>query len=51
MAYVPNYTTADVSEAAVDTGAVFFITVANLMGIIALGIIILWAYNRMKGAF
>lgn len=46
MAYTPDYTSGDISSAAIDTIAIFFIVVANLAVIIVLLLMWGWAKKR-----
>lgn len=51
MAYTPDYDTSDLTNAATDSVATFFVAIAGLAGILSLIVIVVWMYNRGKKAF
>jgi hypothetical protein len=48
MAYTPDYTSGDVSAAAIQSIAVFFIVVAELAAVIVLLALLLWGRKKAK---
>jgi hypothetical protein len=48
MAYVQQYTTEDITEATINTGAVFVITIGLFAAVIVLFAVFVWAYNSVR---